>query len=207
MDTIQNNIKKLIFYSKIIYNKGLVSGTGGNISFRVNDIILITPTGYPLGRLKNNDISIVDINGKIIQGPKPSKELGLHLNIYRNISNINAIIHTHSFYSICVGILAKNEDDVMPPYTVSYVAKVGSVGLIPYYRPGSRELAEAVLNGIKSKKAVFLKNHGLIAIGKDLEDTLNIVEEIESNAKIHILLNGRGNPLSEKNIEELRRKK
>jgi ribulose-5-phosphate 4-epimerase/fuculose-1-phosphate aldolase len=195
--------REVIECCRMLYNKGFVAGSGGNISVRIGEHVLITPTGYSLSRLTEDDLSLVDLDGNLIEGLKPSKELDLHLKIYNKMEYVQAVIHTHSVYSICAGIMAENEDNLLPPYTPGFAAKVGRVGFVGYFKPGSMELAEAVASSIFGKKAVILKNHGLITIGKDLEEALNVAEDVEENAKIHILVGSRGKPLSEENVREL----
>ncbi|WP_422447294.1 class II aldolase/adducin family protein [Thermoanaerobacterium sp. DL9XJH110] len=195
--------RELVEYCRNVYSKGMVTGSGGNISLRVNERVLITPTGYSLGRIRENEISVVDLDGNLIEGEKPSKEIGLHLSIYKKMPSVNAIIHVHSLYSICVGILTEKDSEIIPFYTPGFASKVGPVALVPYFKPGSKELADAVSETIKGKKAVIMKNHGLITIGQNLEEAFNIAEDVEANAKLHILLNGKGQPLSEESIKEL----
>jgi L-fuculose-phosphate aldolase len=109
----------------MLYNRGYVAGSGGNISVRIGEHVLITPSGYSLGRLTEDDLSLVDLDGNLIEGLKPSKELYLHLKIYNKMEQVQAVIHTHSVYSICAGIVVENEDNLLPPYTPGFAAKVG----------------------------------------------------------------------------------
>ncbi|MCF6097134.1 class II aldolase/adducin family protein [Thermovorax subterraneus] len=203
MGNIEKNKRVLVKYCRYIYNRGMVTGSGGNVSLRANEKVLITPTGYSLRSVKENEISVVDLDGNLIEGEKPSKEIGLHLSIYKKMPSINAIIHVHSLYSICVSILTEKNNEIIPFYTPGFASKVGSVALVPYFKPGSKELADTVSETIKGKKAVILKNHGLITVGQNLEEAFNIAEDIEANAKLHILLNGKGQPLPKESIKEL----
>ena len=156
----------------------MVTGSGGNVSIRVEDTILITPSGFALGSLKTHDISELRLDGECITGQKPSKETPFHLAIYNQLPEIKAIIHTHSFYSVCVGLIAQesNSQDIIPAYTPSFVMKVGRVPLVPFKTPGSSELSQAITTTFLEYRsnALLLQNHGLVTVDNNLRDALNI---------------------------------
>lgn len=195
----------LIEICKEIYNRKMVRGTGGNISLRTGNSIIITPSGYSLNNLKLEDIVEMDFDGNIIYEGKPSSESPFHLAIYKEFPEINAVIHTHSFYSVCVSILEKENKyyGVIPPYIPSFVVLVGKVPLAPYAVPGSKELSNILIETLKeyNSKAALLQNHGLVTLGKNLNNALELAEEIEESAKIHILLNGNGRILSAEEVK------
>jgi len=204
---IQKEKEQLVEICYEIAQKRMVSGTGGNVSIRMKDMVFITPSGFLLGSLKTEDISELELDGKHISGFKPSKETPFHLAIYKDLPGINAIIHTHSFYSVCVGLMAQNEDfnDVIPSYTPSFVMKVGRIPLIPFKAPGSVELSQAITSTLSEQgvSGILLQNHGLVTIGTNLREALNIAEEIEENARVHIVLGGKGRRLSFEEISEI----
>jgi len=196
--------KLLVEICKEIAHKRMVTGSGGNVSMKVGDIVLITPSGYALGSLKTQDISELRLDGECIAGQKPSKETPFHLAIYKELPEIKAIIHTHSFYSICVGLIAQesNFHDIIPPYTPSFVMKVGRVPMVPFKIPGSSELSQAITATFleNGSKALLLQNHGLVTVDNNLRDALNIAEDVEESSKYHIVLEGRGKKLSSDEI-------
>ena len=136
-----------------IFGRGLTPGSSGNISVRVDDGWLMTPTNASLGELDPATLSKLDDQGRLVSGNKETKESFLHLAVYDVRANAGAIVHLHSTHSVAVSCLADvNPADVLPPITAYYVMKIGTLPLIPYYRPGDKKLAEAV-------RAVAHKHH------------------------------------------------
>lgn len=191
---------ELVEYCRTIYSAGLVSSSGGNVSVRCKGTALITPTGRSLRNLKPEEIVEIDIaSGRVIGQGKPSKEAAMHLAAYRSRDDVRAVVHVHSPYAVSLSCLKNLVDgeDAMPAYTPGYVARIGVLPVVPYLRPGSSELAEEVGRFLQSHDAVLLRNHGTLGVGRDLESALNIVEDIEANARIHITLGGTGRALCE----------
>ena len=117
---------------------------------------------------------------------------------------VQAVVHVHSVYSVALSCMNDIDfKDVVPTYTPGFAIRVGHLPVIPYFHPGSAELADAVSTVIASRNSVLMKNHGLVAVGPTLETALNLAEEIEENAKIHFILAGNGSHLSESQIDEL----
>ncbi len=174
-----------------LYARGLAPGSSGNISVKLEDGFLLTPTNTCLGRLDVDRISKVNWDGRLISGDPPSKEAFLHLTIYQERPSAQAVVHLHSPYAVAVSCLAEvNPDDVIPPITAYYVMRVGQLPLIPYYRPGDRALAEAVRHAVKSHHAVLLANHGPVIAGPTLEAAVYAAEELEETARLFLLLRG-----------------
>lgn len=187
-----------------VHQKGYVSGSGGNISCRLGDSFSITPSGRALQSLKLEDFITVNPGGNYSGVGKPSKEWGMHRGCYTNRKDINVIIHVHSVYAVAVGCLENLDlECAMPIYTPGYGIRVGKLPVIPYLRPGSPLLAEQVAKTIQDRDSVLLANHGVVAVGSSFESALNIIEEIEENAKLHLLLNGHGRFLNESEIADL----
>lgn len=178
---------------RLAYTQRLVGGTGGNMSVRIGDDVYITATGSRLGDIYPETLVKVSLDGTRVENGKPSKELGLHLGIYRRRSDVTAIAHLHPVSSIAVSILADLKDDpVMPVYTHGYAAKIEPLGLVPLLLPGSEELARSVGEAAVSSHVILMKNHGIIAMGKTTRTALSLVEETEQNAALHICLMGKG---------------
>jgi len=191
---------------KSMFDRGMTAGSSGNISVRLDDGWLLTPTNSCLGRLDPARISKLAPDGRHIGGDPPSKELFLHGAMYEMRGSARAIVHLHSTHSVAVSCLPDiDPENVLPPLTAYYVMKIGRLPLIPYYRPGDAKLGEAIRGYAAKSHAVLLANHGPVVAGKSLEDAVYATEELEETAKLYLLLHGR-NPrcLTEAQIAELR---
>src|SRR5450755_2252960 len=135
----------MVATGKSLFNRGLTAGSSGNLSVRLDDGWLITPTNVSLGQLDPARISRIGRGGELLSGDPPSKESFLHLAMYDQRPRDNAIVHLHSTYSAAVSCMAGlPADNCLPPLTAYFVMKVNRLPLVPYYRPGDRELAAAV---------------------------------------------------------------
>ncbi|MEL6895095.1 MAG: 3-oxo-tetronate 4-phosphate decarboxylase [Planctomycetota bacterium] len=174
-----------------LFDRGLTAGSSGNISVRLPDGILVTPTNSCLGRLDPDRISKVDPLGNLISGDKPSKEAFLHHSVYSVRDSDHAIVHLHSTHSVAVSCLADIDDrDVLPPITAYYVMRVGRLPMVPYFPPGDPLLAGAVETAARHAHAVLLANHGPVVASKDLNAAVNAIEELEETAKLFLMLRG-----------------
>jgi ribulose-5-phosphate 4-epimerase/fuculose-1-phosphate aldolase len=174
-----------------IFARGLTAGSSGNISVRVADGWLMTPTNASLGRLDPARLSKLDDDGKLVSGDAPTKESFLHRVMYEERAKTGAVIHLHSTHSVAISCLADIDPaDVLPPITAYYVMRVGRLPLVPYYRPGDLALAEAVRGFAGKHHAVLLANHGPVVAGTSLDAAANAIEELEETAKLFLLLRG-----------------
>ena len=182
-DDLANEIVKIC---KSLRQNKLVNATHGNVSARVGNTMLITPTGSDFNTLEGKDMVMMDIpSGKIISEGKPSKEFELHLLAYRKRPDIQAVVHAHSPKTValtCTDI--KNTADIMPSYTLAFALFTKHLPMVDYYRAGSKELAEYSSNELIKHNAVALKHHGIIVVADSLLKALYRVEEIEENADI-----------------------
>jgi ribulose-5-phosphate 4-epimerase/fuculose-1-phosphate aldolase len=191
-----------------LFDRGLTHGSTGNISAKLDDGWLLTPTGSSLGRLDPARLSRLDWDGRLVSGDPPSKEAFLHLAMYRERARNGAVVHLHSTHSVAVSVLADVDPaDALPPLTAYYVMRIGSLPLVPYYAPGDMALAEAV-RGLASKHhALLLANHGPVVGGSSLSAAADAVEELEATAKLYLLLQGRRvRPLDAAQVADLRRR-
>ncbi len=178
--------------ARSLHQRGYGVGSSGNISCKLEDGILVTPTNSCMGFLDPDQISKVDFQGKHVSGGKPSKEAFLHLEMYRSRPQETAVVHLHSTYSVAASCLANVDPaNVLPPITAYYVMKVGQLKLIPYYAPGDQTLAQAVGVAAKETHSVLLANHGPVIAGKTLESAVYAAEELEETAKLYFILEGR----------------
>lgn len=198
-----NRVADLVEICRRVYDRGMVGGSGGNVSIRSRDGLLITPTGMRLGDVVADDLVALGPDGVPLDGGHPSKEWRMHLACYRRAS-VNAVMHVHSVYSVGVATLRDLDPAcAMPVYTPGYAVRVGRLPAVPYLRPGSAELAEEVSAVIAGRNTVLLANHGVLAVGGDLTEAFNLIEEIEENAQLHFILGGWGRPLTEAQQRDL----
>lgn len=181
--------ERIAMQGKSLYDRGYTCGSSGNISVRLPDGILVTPTNSCLGRLDPERIAKVSFQGELLAGDKPSKEAFLHLSVYNVREQETAIVHLHSTYSVAVSCLSNiDETNVLPPITAYYVMRVGKLPLIPYFAPGDKALAQAVERFATDARAVLLANHGPVVSGADLDAAVYATEELEETAKLFLLL-------------------
>lgn len=189
-----------------MFARGLTFGSSGNISVRVDDGWLMTPTGATLGTLDPARLSKLDDAGTLVSGDPPTKESVLHLTMYRERPKAGAVVHLHATHSVAVSCLADVDPaDVLPPITAYYVMRVGHLPLIPYYPPGDIDLARAVGEMASKHHAVLLANHGPVVAGVSLDDAVQATEELEETAKLFLFLRGQKlNLLSPAQVAQLR---
>ena len=191
--------------AKSLFDRGLTIGSSGNISIRLDDGWLMTPTGSSMGSLDPNDISKLDLTGNLISGKNPTKESFLHIAMYDERPDSGAVVHLHSTHSVAVSCLADiDKRNVLPPITAYYVMKIGKLPLVPYFPPGDINLAKAVKEMASNHHAVLLANHGPVVAGKTLEDAVYAIEELEETARLFLLLrNMKTQYLNEKQVKTL----
>ena len=172
-----------------LYERGYAHGSSGNLSVRVADGILITPTGASLGRIDPARIAKVGPDGAPLSGDPPSKEAFLHLAIYAARPSASAVVHLHCTCAVAVSCLAHDDPtNVLPALTAYHVMRVGNLPLIPYFRPGDRALADAVGKLAARHRAMLLANHGPVVAGKSLDEAVDSAEELEQTARLSLLL-------------------
>ena len=210
---------------KSLFDRGYVHATAGNISVRLDNGFLITPTDACLGFLDPAKLSLLDAHGHHISGDNPSKTIALHRRIYDASVAFDAstrcVIHTHSTH--CVALTLPDNDEtatrssfamakeLLPPITPYFVMKVGHVPVVDYHRPGAMEAAEAVAQTITRYgeqgtpiRAVMLARLGPNVWHHSPATTMAILEELEETAKLMHQATHPIAPLSCKQIQELR---
>ena len=200
-----------------LFQRGYVHATAGNISMRVGDGFLITPTDACLGNLDPANLALLNRNGTQISGHKASKTIALHRQIYAASDNApgslpaQCVIHTHSTHCVSLSLNPQGPE-LLPPITPYFVMKVGHVPLIPYFRPGDPAAAHAVAQTIAQYaqkgspiRAVMLSKLGPNVWHQDLASAMATLEELEETAKLmHLNLAQPRQALSAECIEELR---
>lgn len=199
---------------KSLFDRGYVHATAGNVSVRLDDGFLITPTDACLGFLDPAQLAKVDLQGQQVSGARASKTLALHQRIYQSARHFDpetrCVIHTHSTH--CVALtLHKDKGELLPPLTPYYVMKVGHVPVIPYHRPGDPAAAEVVAQTILryGEQGTPIRAAMLSRLGPNVwQDSpmaaMATLEELEETARLAVF-NPQGiEPLTEAQIEELR---
>jgi ribulose-5-phosphate 4-epimerase/fuculose-1-phosphate aldolase len=188
-----------------LYQRRYTAGSAGNISARLDDGWLITPTDACLGHLDPARIAKVDRDGKWIGGDKPSKTLALHRNVYERNPAMHGVVHTHSTHLVALTLAGVwQPDDVLPPVTPYYVMKVGHIPLIPYCRPGDPRVAERVRELANDVRGVLLERLGPVVWGASVSEAAWALEELEETARLWLMTTPRPAPLTEAQIKELR---
>ncbi|MEV5128645.1 class II aldolase/adducin family protein [Streptomyces decoyicus] len=154
---------------------GLVVGTSGNVSHRIKDLILVTPSGVPYDRLGPGDTTAVDLEGRQIIGAlRPTSELPMHLAVYRSTA-ATAVVHTHAPYATAVSTLVPE----LPPVHYMAAALGGPVRVAPYALYGSDELAGNMLDALRDRTGCLLQNHGTLTYGDSLDQALDRTAQLE----------------------------
>ena len=198
-----------------LFERGYVHATAGNISVRLDDGFLITPTDACLGFLDPAKLARLDAGGRQTGGDRASKTIALHMRIYAAAASFDAgtrcVIHTHSTH--CVALtLQPQRDELLAALTPYFVMKVGHVPVIPYHRPGAPEAAEAVAERIAQYgsrgtpiRGVMLSRLGPNVWHDSPAAAMAVLEELEETARLRLLAASEPLPLGEEQIAELRR--
>lgn len=199
--------------ARSLFERGYVHSTAGNISARLPDGFLITPSDACLGFLQPEDLAKLDPDGNQLTGDRASKALQLHRAIYSADPSAACVLHTHSTSLVALtlsGVWSPN--DILPPITPYYVMKVGHVPLIPYHRPGDPAVGPLVAAAIARMRAqstpiraVMLDRLGPNVWHQSPAAAMAVLEELEETARLWLTASPRPQPLTEPQIDGLRR--
>ena len=180
----------LVELAASLFARGFSVGSAGNISVRLDDGYLITPTNSCLGRLDPARLSRLDVGFRHIGGDKPSKEVFMHRAFYTARAEAGAVVHLHSTMATAVACLPDvDAGNPIPPLTPYFVMRVGRrMPIVQYYRPGDPAMEPAIEAGARDARAVLLANHGPVVSGKTLTDAVYAAEELEEAARLYLLL-------------------
>jgi len=175
-----------------LFARGYSVGSAGNISVRLADGYLITPTNSSLGRLDPLRLSKLDRDFRHVSGDAPSKEVFMHRAFYTARDDAGAVVHLHSTMATAVTCLPELDAvNPLPPLTPYFVMRIGKrLPTVPYYRPGNPQMEPAIQNAARVARAVLLANHGPVVSGRSLVDAVNAAEELEEASKLFLLLRG-----------------
>ena len=199
--------EQVVRYGKKLIDRRLTTGSGGNISVynREKKLVAISPSGLDYYETTPEDIVILDIDGNIVEGKhRPSSEAGMHLTLYKNRADVSGIVHTHSKFATAIACMGWELPAVH--YLIGMAGhRVKCTGYATY---GSDELAKKALETIGDSNAVLLANHGLIALGEDVDRAFSTAEHLEFVSEVYYLTKTLGTPniLSDENMDEVMKK-
>lgn len=197
------HIEKFIAEAHRVGDAGLTVCSSGNISWRVGDEVLLSGTGSWVPSLPKEKVAICKLEtGEVLNGVKPSMECGFHLGVLRERPDVNVVLHFQSPYATAVACMQETPKDFN--VTAEVPCHVGSeIPVIPYFRPGSKELAEAVIAGMKEHNSVLLRKHGQVVCGKDFDQAFERAMFFEMACRIIVFSNGNYTTLSKEEIDDL----
>lgn len=197
--------EEMAMLCRSLFERGFSVGTAGNVSARLADGLLMTPTNCRLGDVDPARIAKLDAGGRHVAGDPPSKEVFLHQAFYDTRPEARAVVHLHSTWATALSCRQDiDPEDCIPPLTPYVVMRVGRVKLVPYIKPGDPRSAGLIRALGGSCAAVLLANHGPVVSGKDLFSAVCAAEELEETAKLLGALQGRPiRYLSPENVADL----
>lgn len=193
--------QEIIETGRWIMEKNLTWGTSGNISVREGDHIYVTASGTVIGDLHEEDITVVDLEGKVLEGKKPSKETGMHLEVYRKRPDVAAVLHASPFwttFAACTTMEMKTDLFIESMYYDEKLLRV------PYFHAGSSALAEAVSKVAEKTHVILMEHHGMLCYDRNLKECRSALEVTENVCRMNIMAQSAGIPLQELPKETVR---
>ena len=200
----EENIEYFVTHARRYGEAGLMLCSSGNLSWRVGEKALVSGTGSWLPVLTGERVAVCDVvSGLSENGVRPSMESVFHLGVMRERADVNVVLHFQSEYATVVACMKEKPESFNVTLEVPY--HVGEIAVIPYYCPGSPELAQAVIDGMREHDAVLMSNHGQVVCGKDIDDVLQRALFFEMACRIIVQSGGEYDVLGEKDVENLKR--
>lgn len=196
-------IEEFIRQAHRVGDANLTLCSSGNISWRVGDEMIVSGTGSWVPEIKKENVAISKIaDGTSVNGVKPSMESGFHLGVLRNRPDVNVVLHFQSEYATVVACMKNKPTNFN--VTAEIPCHVGSVvPVVPYYRPGSAELAAGVVEALKEHNSVLLASHGVVVCGKDFNEAFERASFFEMACRIIVQSGGNYDVLTPQEIEDL----
>lgn len=197
--------RQLAACARSLFQRGYSFGTAGNVSAKVGDFVLVSPTNSSFAELDESSFALLGLDGTHHAGPPPSKEAHFHLALYEARPEAAAVIHLHSTYATALACLPLgDEPDPLPVYTPYFAMRIPCLPVVPYLPPGHPDLAAQVREAGSRSPVMLLKNHGLVAAGRTIQEAAALAEELEQQARLYFLLGDRGERLTPEQIAALR---
>ncbi|MFW9908541.1 MAG: class II aldolase/adducin family protein [Candidatus Thorarchaeota archaeon] len=183
----------LLEVCKDMLKLGMVIGSSGNASIRVDDHVVITPSSVKYITMEPDEMVVLSMTGDTIEGDRnPSIEKFMHLGVYNNREDAKAIVHSHSIYASSLAVLRKP----LPPIIDEVVPALGGeIRVAEYAMPGTKDLASNVVQALEERSAVLLANHGALSIGKDIHEALHKMVLFERSCQIFLMALQAGTPI------------
>jgi L-fuculose-phosphate aldolase len=205
MKTQEQLKQDIVCICRMLHRKNYLAATDGNVSVRLGDQLLITPSGVNKGIMEADQVLTVDLTGAVIAGTgQPSSEIQMHLLAYRLRADVNAVVHAHLPYATACTLAGI---DLLEPILPEVVITLGGIPTAPYATPGTAEVPEAIRAYVQEYDAILLARHGAMTVGRDVVDAYNKMEKLEHTARVVLAarLQGPLPPLSAAEVEKLKR--
>lgn len=186
--------EQVLLLAKRCYDEKLMAGTSGNLSVLSDDgKIVITPGSVDYSGMTPDDIMVIDFNGTILEGPhKPSSEWRMHAEIYIHLPHVRAVVHTHSPYATSFAVTG----EPVPVILIEMVPFIGGdMPVSEYACTGTKEVGENAVRSLRDRHACLMRNHGVLAVGDDLQQAYIRAVYAEDAAKIYHLAKAAGKPI------------
>ena len=204
MSTQQQLKQDIVCICRMLHRKNYLAATDGNVSVRLDDRLLITPSGVNKGIMEAEQILTVDLDGRVLEGEgRPSSEIRMHLLAYELRPEIAAVVHAHLPYATGCTLAGI---DLLEPILPEVVITLGGIPTAPYATPGTEAVPEAIRSFIKEYDALLLSRHGAMTVGRNVLDAYNKMEKLEHTARVVLAarLQGPVTPLPAAEVEKLR---
>lgn len=192
----------------MMHQRGYIASRDGNVSCRIGDSrILVTPSGSRKGFLEGSDMVLCDLEGAPVRGEngRPSTEVMMHVAVYRERDDVNAVVHAHPPYAIAHTVAGCTLSLALMP---EVFCELGEIVTIPYTTPGTEEVPERLRGPIQNHCALVMERHGSITVGRSLSQAYDRLETLEHTAKISLFANvlapGRVTGLPSEQLDKLR---
>jgi L-fuculose-phosphate aldolase len=190
-----------------LYRMGLTTTSGGNISLKIDgETVLMTPSASDKGRMRGDEICVMGMDGRILEGPpKPTIESAMHIRIYKARPDVGAVVHAHPVHA---SAFAATDAEINVKLIAESYAILGELSYVKYLSMGSQDLADEVSAAAKSANCIMMRNHGVLAVGKDLLEAFNRIEVLETAARMTVIcasppLNESLKPLDGKALQKI----
>ncbi|MBF0301331.1 MAG: class II aldolase/adducin family protein [Oligoflexia bacterium] len=201
LNSLKNDILEV---GRRVYAKGQVAANDGNISIRLDENhILITPTGISKGFMTAKDLIVVNFDGVVVQGTrKPSSEVFMHLEIYKQRADVESVLHSHPPYATGFAVVGVPLDQYVLP---EVIISLGTIPLVEYGTPGTEEFYRPLIPLLKTYDAFLLANHGALTVGNSVYNAYFKMETVEHFAYISFIARqlGKVNVLDDKKVKKL----
>jgi len=203
----QTDLEEFCGYCRRLYDRHLVSGVGGNLSMRSGEVIYLTPSGYSLGDVAPEKVVVLQDGKATPSEIPPTRDADMHLRILKTRKDIHVVCHIHGAPIVALSTVLEPGPQSLPPLTPGFVYLAYPLPLLPFMVPGSENLSKAVENTFSGNglRAVLLQNHGLITLGRDFHEAINIAEEINEAAQVYLLTRGEAHPIPQADLGKIGR--